>query len=710
MAESCNENKRKNQGLRDPGNLLVLIYIVVITICWLIGGVVDAYATEAEEKGVRIEDARQGELLVLGEDRRLEPAPMLSQKVKVSVSGITARVVVEQRFANSGSSWVEAVYVFPLPDESSVDHLRLRIGERVLDGMIMEKSAAKKTHEKARSEGRKSSLLTQNRPNMFTTRVANIGPGEEVTVEIEYQQTISFVDNVFSLRFPMVVGPRYIPGVPLGNTEPPVTVRSSGWALNTDQVPDASEITPPVDRGSKIENKVELSVDLAAGIPLSRIESLYHGTEIVEVDENHYKIELTSEVKADRDFVLEWQPKNSAQVKAALFAEQKGKDQYMLLMLIPPDKPNKLHVPREVVFVLDISGSMAGASIKQAKAAVSAALKSLSPSDRFNIVVFNNKASMLYEHSRSADKPRLRDAAMYIENINAEGGTEMKPALLLALDGSNNHERLRQVVFLTDGAVGNEGALLDLISKRLGASRLFTVGIGSAPNSYFMSRAASIGRGTFTYIGKEAEVKMKMMSLFAKLEHPVLSDLRLNLGGSDSDVEIYPSPMPDLYVGEPLILSMRTGWENQRLRLSGMNNGQPWQASVDLSPYGQREGIGALWARKKIRSQMEFLALGAGRDEVRNDVVQTAIEHHLVSKYTSLVAVDSRISRPQGEKEREIAVKTHLPHGWEASAVFGGGAQTSTPARMRLLIGVFLILSAVLILLLGKKRCRDCCR
>ncbi len=692
--------KHTSSELRDPGNLLLIVYITVMVCVLILGVLWDSAAANSGEEGVRPENVRGGELLVAMENGQLQSAPHLSQQVSIEVSGITARVKVEQRFVNNGQNWIEAVYVFPLPDESSVDHLRLKVGERVLEGQIMEKEEARKTHEKAKAEGRKSSLLVQNRPNIFTTRVANIGPGEEVRVEIEYQQTIRFADGVFSLRYPMVVGPRYIPGQPLAESaksmehseatesiEQPMRLSSTGWAVDTYQVPDASQITPPVDLEGKTTIPVSLSIDLAAGMVLSRLESLYHGIETEEMGEGHYSIHLTSEVKADRDFVLEWQPANERDAKAALFAETLAGDQYMLLMLMPPQTAVESSVAREVIFILDVSGSMAGTSIIEAKAAISMALGSLHPSDRFNVIIFNNSAQALFTEAKPADQTYLQEANRYIDQIKADGGTEMKPALLLALDGSHHHERLRQVIFLTDGAVGNEDELLKIIDRRLGDSRLFTVGIGSAPNSYFMSRAAVMGRGTFSYIGKDTEVKEKMNNLFAKLEHPVISDLQLELAGSDKEVEGYPSPLPDLYLGEPLVLAVRTGWENATLRLTGTRLGQPWETMVDTSTYGKREGIGALWARKKIRSQMESLALGADPKKVREEVLKTALTHHLVSKYTSLVAVDSVVSRPQETKETTVAVKTPMPQGWQATAVFGGGPKTATPANLRLLVG-----------------------
>lgn len=707
MKERGIEQKTSWPGaLLDPGNLLMVVYISVLVCFLLLGGLADSAGAVSEDTGgVRPEEVRRGELLVAMENGRLQPAPLLSQQVNIKVSGIVARVAVEQHFVNTGESWIEAVYVFPLPDESSVDHLRLRVGERILEGRIMEKEEAERTHEQAKSEGRKSSLLVQNRANIFTTRVANIGPGEEVTVVIEYQQTVGFDDGVFSLRFPMVVGPRYIPGQPLAEgAEQPVSVNTTGWAKNTDQVPDASQITPPVDLAEQTTIPVDMTVDLAAGIPLARIDSLYHGIVSEELGEGHYGIRLTGEIKADRDFVLEWQPAQTCDAQAALFAETLGNDQYMLLMLMPPQTMAESPVPREVIFILDVSGSMAGTSILQAKAAIALALGSLRPGDHFNLIVFNNTARALFQEAKPADQAHVEEARRFIDQLKADGGTEMKDALLLALDGSHHHSRLRQVVFLTDGAVGNEDELLNLIAKRLGDSRLFTVGIGSAPNSYFMTRAATMGRGTFAYIGADTEVKEQMATLFAKLENPVIADLRLELAGSALDVEAYPSPLPDLYLGEPLVLAVRTGWVNGTLRLTGNRLGKPWETLVDTATYGPREGIGGLWARKKIRSQMEALALGADPAKVREVVVQTALTHHLVSKYTSLVAVDSQISRPREENEVQAAVKTHLPQGWQATAVFGGGAKTATPAAYRLLFGCLFLVAAGVIDFLWNRR------
>ncbi len=698
------------RSLRDPGVVLLLVYLSVVFIMLLFAGLESAKASvdATSEKTIKLDEVRQGELLVPArEGSGYIPMPMLSQDVRIAVSGMVARAVVEQHFINKSDGWIEAVYVFPLPDESAVDHLKMKIGDREIIGEIKEKQEAKAIYEKAKNEGKKTSLLSQQRPNIFTTAVANIGPGEEVVIEIEYEQVVQLADHVFSLRFPMVVGPRYIPGSPQIEKSAKLNFDGGGWAANTGQVPDASQITPPVvPPGEPAVNPVALSVDLAAGFPLKRIDSLYHGVDIKEKDTGHYTVRFNGDVKADRDFVLEWEAENSERAKAALFSEDMGSDRYLLLMLLPPTNGEKIEaVPREMIFVLDTSGSMAGTSILQAKKALDMAISRLQPQDRFNVIEFNSTPRALFDSPRPADTATVRQALSFVDGLKAEGGTEMAPALRLALDGKSDHSRVRQVIFLTDGSVGNESELFSLIRKRLGDSRLFTVGIGSAPNSYFMTRAASMGRGTFTYIGKVEEVHKKMTGLFAKLEHPVISDLTLtSAAGDDAVLEVYPNPLPDLYDGEPLIVAIKANRMISGLTLTGLRAGKSWQVSVDTSHFANRSGIATLWARKKIRSEMESLHLGVDKDEVRKTVLATALAHHLVSQYTSLVAVEQKVSRPADKNLATGHLKTNLPKGWRYEKVFGGRAKTATPSELWMILGFLLLACALILAKDGRKR------
>ncbi len=688
---------RNNKISLDPGNALFILYIGGILFCVFLAMVVEGHAA------VSPGDVRQGELLlknVSGNGQYL-PAPHLSQDVEIYVSGMTARTKLSQRFVNNTGSWQEAIYVFPLPTESAVDTLRMKVGERLIVGEIKEKEEAKKIYKKAKSEGKKTSLLAQERPNIFTMAVANIAPGEEVAIEIEFGQVVLLSDGVFSLRFPMVVAPRYIPGKVIGTEKEGIDIQfsRSGWSVDTDKVSDASRITPPVilTEGEKI-NPVHLMLELVAGFPVSRLTSLYHGITVEGEADQTQRIHFNGEVKADRDFVLEWEAEEQESPKAALFSEQLDQNVYHLLMLNPPATGNKNTAPaRELIFVLDTSGSMAGPSIVQAREALILAVSRLSEEDRFNVIEFNSSASKLFEKAERGDSLHRREAIRFVSRLHADGGTEMASALDLAFDGKNNHELIRQVIFLTDGSVGNERELFQMIESRLGDSRLFTVGIGSAPNSFFMSRAASIGRGSFTYIGKVSEVQEKMMLLFNKLEHPAVTDIKL-FSTNGRKIECYPNPIPDLYLGEPLLVSVKAEEGGTDLQVSGMVNGKLWKQDIGTKNGAVRPGIATLWARKKIRTIMDSSVMGVEENAIRSQVLSTALAHHLVSKYTSLVAVEQQVSRSADEDLKQTAMKTNLPAGWQASKIFAGSAKTATLAQLQIIIGVMLLLSGLFLL------------
>src|SRR5262247_3897060 len=324
----------------------------------------------------------------------LVPAPVLATDVHMVVTGLVARARVRQEFTNPGSAWTEGVYVFPLPEDAAVDHLRMWIGERVVEGVIKEKAAAKAQYEEAKRAGQRASLVEQDRPNLFTTSVANIPPGATITVEIEYQHTLRYDGGQFRLRFPMVVGPRYIPG----NAAP--SSDGSGWAPDTDQVPDASRITPPVAHPSRgTIDPVALTVELDPGAPLTRLSASYHAVNTTPLADGRYRVELAQgPVPADRDFELVWQPSAEATPIATLFTERKGAETFAVLMVMPPTSSalDGARLPREVIFVIDNSGSMHGASIDQAKAALKLALDRLRADDTFNVIRFNHTSDAVF--------------------------------------------------------------------------------------------------------------------------------------------------------------------------------------------------------------------------------------------------------------------------------------------------------------------------
>ena len=618
-------------------------------------------------RAMSAQDAKAGTLLVrTSEHDQFRPIPMLFTEVEIKVTGLIARSAVTQHFKNPTDKWLEGTYVFPLPDTAAVDELSMKIGERIIVGEIEERAQAKKIYEKAKSEGKKATLVEQERPNIFTTSVANIGPGETIQITIEYQEVLRYDAGGFELRFPTVVGPRYIPG-----TRKITKFSGTGWAHNTDEVADASRVTPPVAHPTDGPiNPVRIRAHINAGFPVN-VQSPSHAVRTREDSAGTMVTLAEKVVPADSDFVLEWRPKVGDAPDAALFSDVFDGQTYALLMVMPPEKPKAKaqRLPREAIYVIDTSGSMDGSSINQAKAALQLALARLAPEDSFNVIEFNSHAIQLFDSSQPATPRNIRTAVDYVKNLHAEGGTEMMPALTLALGQSTTTGKVRQVIFVTDGSVGNEMALLDYIKRHLKRSRLFTVGIGSAPNGYFMRKAAEYGQGSFTYIGKISEVKTKMGELFAKLENPVLTRIRIDWKGRP--VEHYPKYIPDLYLSEPVVIAARLPNLGGSAEITGWLDGKPWAVDFKLDGGRSHSGIDRLFAQRKIEFLTLSLSEGVARDTVRKAIVELGLTHHLVTKHTSLVAVEHVASRPQNEQLDSSAVPTNLPKGWVYDGVFG---------------------------------------
>jgi Ca-activated chloride channel family protein len=627
-----------------------------------------------------------------GADAPLSPAPLLETDVEIVVSGFVVRATVRQEFTNPAPAWAEGVYVFPLPEDAAVDHLTMRVADRTVEGMILEREAARAGYDQARREGKRASLVEQERPNVFTASVANIPPAASITIQIEYQQAVRYDAGQFSLRFPMVVGPRYVQGRALDGPG-----SGMGSTPDTDQVPDASRITPPVRHPSRGPiNPVRLTIELDPGVPLARLEASYHSIRTTQLDDGRYRIELgDGAVPADRDFELIWEPVAGAAPAVVLLAEPEGDEVFALLMVLPPAPPTveSLRVPREVIFVIDVSGSMHGASIDQAKAALRLALARLGLDDTFNVIRFNHRTDGLFAGAEPATPGNLGAADAYVSGLRAEGGTEMLPALERALDGSERSGRLRQVIFLTDGAVGNEAALFQTIGERLGSSRLFTIGIGSAPNSHFMREAARLGRGTFTYIGSPAEVQAKMVALFTKLEAPAMTDVSLDLPPG-ADAEALPAEIPDLYLGEPVVVALRARMLPPAMMLRARFGPRQWEREIALHEVAAGAGLSQRWGQAKIAALLDQRRVGAPDDLVRHAVMEVAMRHHLVSPYTSLVAVDVTPVRPGDEDLQRHALETNLPQGWDYTAVFGLG-QGATAGPLHVALGLTALLLAV---------------
>ena len=659
---------------------------------WVLALVVVLQAWPAMGQEFSPGEARAGSLLwATGEGYAV--ATTLDTAVEMTISGLVARVSLRQEFRNEGTQWTEGIYVFPLPDGAAVDRMRLHIGDRFVEGEIREKEQAKKAYEEARQAGRKTSLVQQQRANLFTTRVANVAPGELVVVEIEYLETLRYEGGRFELRFPMTLTPRYVSGTALPDRA------GNGWAPDTDRVPDASTITPPQVTSSN-SHRLSLTATINAGMPLEIIASRYHPITVAE-NGGRYEVSLTdSETPMDHDFELVWRAVPAATPRAMVFRETIDGVPYHLLMVVPPDQQHvpPVRMPRETIFVIDTSGSMHGVSMQQAKRAVRLAIEALQPGDLFNVIAFDSNTIALYAHSMPADAGNVGRALGFVESLAADGGTEMGPALELALGTRARETHLRQVVFITDGSVGYEDEMFSLIETRLGSARLFTVGIGSAPNSWFMRKAAEAGRGSYTFISALHEVQERMDSLFRKLENPQVTDIEVQWP-SGTLVDTYPAIVPDLYLGEPVAIRAR-GQGGYRpgdvVRISGNSATGGWTTEVALAGTGDNPGVAALWARARIGDLMDQERRGGDADTLRTDILETALTHHLVSKYTSLIAVDKTPARPAGDPLSSEQVASLLPYGQSSNAIFGFPA-SATWAPAQRVMGVAWLLSAWLL-------------
>lgn len=622
-------------------------------------------------------------LLVRTEGGDWRETVALETTVDFRIRGLLAEVSVKQRYVNDSGEWLEGRYLLPLPGDAAVGRLRLHVGDRIIEGEIREKAEAQAVYEAAAAQGQTASLVEQQRPNLFSTAVANIGPGESVEIEIGYWQAVSFQDGAFSVALPLTLTQPYQPT--------PQDATTAGLDL---PVATADAVPGAVDLGEALEPTVSVDVDLDAGLPLASVTSPTHAIE-VEPAERGYRIRLADRVESsDRDFELRWTPRASDVPQQAVFSETLDGEHYLLLMLVPPTVPVE-PVPRELILVVDNSGSMQGESMTQAIAALDRALSRLRPSDRFNVVRFDDTTEQVFEQAVPADAANVDHARRFVQGLRANGGTELLPALELAFSAAPTPGYLRQVVLLTDAGVGNEQELLRAIETRRGDARLFAVGIGSAPNAHFLRRAVELGRGSQVLVRDTGEVDARTDALLAKLDQPALRDLALRW---PTAAEVYPERLPDLYVGEPLQVVAKLPNLGGELVVHGNGRHRAWQDRIALlsAKNGDGRGVARLWARARITSLEDQLRQGAAEEWVREQTLEIALRHSLVSRYTSLVAVDKTPVRPDEADLASAGFANAVPAG---SLAYANGA---TSARMRLMLAIGFGFLALLIL--GRRR------
>ena len=652
----------------------------------------------------------------------------------IEITGLLARITLTQTFTNHSDNWQEAVYVFPLAEGAAVDAMVIEVGERRIIGSVKEKEQAKAIYQAAKKTGKLASLLSQQRPNLFTTKVANIAPRKNVKVTISFLQEISYNSDRFSLRMPLTITPRYIP-LPINTAADtatsllasgdtfknmavdnkqvnkknptassslsPLTISSGhGWAINNRRVNDASEITPPQSRKTRGQD-VSINILLDMGLPISEVRSSYHQIN-QHIENQRVKVNLANKrIAMDRDFNISWQLAESLTPQAAFFKSSDQHFDYGLLMVTPGKTTSAQVLSKEIIYVLDNSGSMGGVAIEQAKLALIAGIELLGERDSFNVIAFSDQTRVLFTQSKIASLDNRRLASHWVGNIQAGGGTEMAPALQLALDDKHELSRFRQIVFITDGAIGNEDELFTIIENQLQDARLHTVGIGSAPNGYFMAEAAELGRGTYRYIGQVNEVQQQISQLFFDISRPLLRNIKINW--PIPGVEMFPNKIPDLYADQPLIVSAK--WpkgELAEVTLSGELASQIWQQKVVINQARSQSGMSSWWAGEKIKHLLRlYRRTAAGvREQLKQEVTALALEHQLLSPFTSFVAVEEIISRPNTANINTRAIANKMPYGSTQAIPM---ANTATSSRLYFYLGCLMLLLALLLWFVGKR-------
>ncbi len=603
-------------------------------------------------------------------------AVLLETDVGIEVAGLIARSRVSQRFFNNSGQWAEGRYVFPLPDDSAVDELTIRIGDRLIEGEIQERGEARQTYRRARAAGQAAGLVEQERANLFTTHVANIPPNQEIEVRIGFRQRVDFEHGRFSLHFPTSVLPRFVPGKPLapgmGSDAP-----GGGWSPDTDRVPDASRISPPVQHPDADDwNPLRMNVALRADMPVSMLESSHHPIEREFADDTwHIRLAEPGDASG-RDFELVWRPANPEQVHGSLFSETRNGHEHALLMLVPPAEFTAEKTPREVVLIVDTSGSMRGEAMAQARDSLVFALDRLGPLDRFNVMEFNHLTRSLFDAPVAASNANIARARQFVAALEAGGGTVMGPALERAMRPGIADEHLRQIVFMTDGVIANEDEVLDQIRREIGDSRLFTVGIGHGVNSQFLRDGARLGRGSHTRIADIAQVRSRMGELLSQLTRPVLHDIELHWPG---EAEILPESLPDLYTGQPLVVSARADSLQGDLTVSARSDGRAWQQTLSLDGALPVEGVAAHWARHRIQQLSDRAGNGIADEQARARTLSTALDYGLLSSQTSLVAVDRTPRRSRDAALERHDLPTNLAHGRELEGFFDARSTRAMP-------------------------------
>ncbi len=643
--------------MRQRSLFVRLVGVCLLSILFSLN--VFAQTDKITEGSLRVVDAE-------GKERGL--CPLKQTDVRAEISGMLSRVTVTQTFQNPFAEKIEAVYTFPLPNDAAVDDMTIRIGERFIKSRIMESTQAAETYQQAIKEGKTAALLEQQRPNIFTQTVGNITPNAEVKVIISYVETLKYADGIYEFAFPMTVGERYIP----------LSKQEDASGSSETGVADASKISPA--RTEESLHRVSLEVKLDAGVSIESLASGTHEIEAQRFSASRFLVRLKNEGETpNRDFVLKYKTAGE-RIEDAVLTHRDARGGFFTLVLQPPDRVFPADAtPKEIVFVLDTSGSMNGFPIEKAKEAMMLSLNGLNPQDTFNLITFAGDTRILFDAPVPANPQNLRKAKDFLSSRQGSGGTEMMRAIKAALDPTDSQAHIRIVCFMTDGLVGNEFEIINEVKNHPNA-RVFAFGIGSSVNRFLLDEISREGRGEVEYVAPEDDGSAAARRFFERVRNPLLTDISIDWSGLPV-AETYPARLPDLFDAKPVVIAGRyTNGARGKIVLHGKMQGQVIEREIAVDfpeTNADHDVLATLWARRKISDLMAQdlpgLQRNAFKDDIKKEIINLGMEYRLLTQFTSFVAVDEQTITENGVPRRvEVPVlQPNVPNP-------PGGAQNYT--------------------------------
>jgi Ca-activated chloride channel family protein len=617
-----------------------------------------------------------------GEDRTLSPyfyipsedsdnerLPLKSTSAEVSIAGVIADLTVIQEYKNEGKKPIEAIYVFPASTRAAVYSMVMTIGDRVVLARIEQKEKARQDYEEAKKNGQSASLLEQERPNVFMMNVANIMPGDLIKVEMKYTEVLIPEERIYQFVFPTVVGPRYSGG----NND--LASADDGWNAN-----------PYTLSGVKPLYSFDIQVTLHAGMAIKDLRCTSHQTTISYIDKSTATVDLaSSEISGgNRDFILQYRL-SGHNIETGVLTFRGEKENFFLAMIQPPDRvAPEMMPPREYIFIMDVSGSMYGYPIETSKKLLKDLISGLKTTDRFNVILFAGGSEVYSGQSVAANQENIRSALTFIDR-DGGGGTELLPALRIALGMKCPEGFSRTFIIATDGYVTVEKEAIDLVRENLGTANFFTFGIGSGVNRYLIEGLAHAGQGEPFVITRPEEASAVADKFRKYISSPVMTDVRVAFEGFDV-YDLAQESYPDIFAERPVIIFGKyRGTPRGGILVTGTNGNGKIEQRVDLasvSPDQENSVLRYLWAREKIRQCDDLSNLGYGTSEVEQEVTRLGLDYNLLTNYTSFIAIDTEVRNHEGIGTT-VSQPLPLPDGVSNYAVGGCVAGVSQKSNAR---------------------------